>query len=102
MKSSAEPYIEELRDEVRRLQTEIADLEADLQEQQAQAGLWDVWPYTTMKTVWAATSNWSERQFEKVDRYRLERENLRRRRAVLGAAAPVDFESGSLSTLKLV
>ena len=104
MKSSAEPYIEELRDEVRRLQTEIADLEADLQQDPpAPVGEWDVWPYTTMRVMWATGSTWGERQLEKLDRFRLERENLRRRRAVLGASAQADFESGpSLTQLKLV
>ena len=100
MKSSAEPYIEELRDEVRRLQTEIADLEAEFQPARLEVNQWDVWPYTTMKTVWAGVSLWGERQYEKVDRYRLRRDNLRRLTLVKGSP---EFEGTSpLSGLKLV
>lgn len=80
MKSSVALEIAALRAEIRRLQTEVEDLEARLAvtgEEAVEENPWNVWPYTWCVAGWQwAVQSWNT-ACDRVAIWQVERANLR-------------------------
>ena len=97
MKNSAMPEVQELREEIRRLTTELALIEECVHlELVPEAGPWEVWPYTWASAGWNKVVECGEEATHRFKIWRLERMNLAR---LQDATIETD---GGLAALKLV
>lgn len=97
MNVSTQPQVEELRDELQRLKSEIADIEETLNGEEGNAeALWEVWPYTWANAAWSKTLAWKADATQQCRQWQLERENRKRQAAL---AFEVD---GAAPRLKIV